>query len=180
MRKFVVQSVLFIGGICTVLGAHADERSGFYIGGSLGEATNEVDEFKGSDTAFKLSGGYSFNEYLAAEVAYVDAGTQEDNIGAVKIENESSGVIASAVLRLPLGESFALFGKLGYAFYDSEATARLGSLSERESDSDEDLAYGVGIEMAVWGGLRLRAEYEAVDVSDGDFQLVSAGAVYKF
>jgi OmpA-OmpF porin, OOP family len=83
-------------------------------------------------------------------------------------------------LRLPLGETFAVFGKVGYAFYDSEATARLGNLSERERGSDEDLAYGVGIELAIWGGLQLRAEYEAVDVSNGEFQLVSAGAVYKF
>lgn len=70
--------------------------------------------------------------------------------------------------------------KLGYAFYDSDATFRLGNLSERESNSDEDLAYGIGMELAISGGLRFRAEYEAVDVSEGDFQIVSAGAVYKF
>lgn len=180
MRKVVILTVFFINGVGAALSAHAEEHSGFYLGGSIGEATNELGEFKGSDTAFKLSGGYAFNQYFGVEVAYVDTGTQEDTVGLVEIENESSGVIASALLRLPFGETFAVFGKIGYAFYDSEATARLGDLTARESDSDEDLAYGVGIQFALGGGLELRAEYEAVDVSEGDFQIVSAGAVYEF
>ena len=180
MRSFMVRTVLLIAGLGVALGTHAEDQPGFYVGGSIGEATNESGDFKGSDTAFKLSGGYAFNKYFTAEVAYVDAGTQDDSIGLVELENESSGVIASALVRLPLAETFAVFGRIGYAFYDSEATARLGNLSERERDSDEDLAYGIGIEFAMGGGLQLRAEYEAVDVSDGDFQIVSAGAVYKF
>jgi opacity protein-like surface antigen len=180
MRKVVVLTVFFIGGFGAAFGARAEEQSGFYLGGSIGEATNESGEFKGSDTAFKLSGGYAFNQYLGLELAYVDTGTQQDTIDLVAIDNESSGVIASALLRVPLGETFAVFGRIGYAFYDSKATARLGNLSASESDSDEDFAYGIGLELAVWGGLHLRAEYEAVEVSDGDFQIVSAGAVYKF
>ncbi|MFC4311129.1 porin family protein [Steroidobacter flavus] len=180
MRKVVVLSVLSIAGIGLSFGTHAEEQPGFYVAASVGEATNESGEFKGSDTAFKVGGGYTFNRYFGIEVAYVDAGTQDDTIGPIALENDSSGVIANAVLRLPLGETFALFGKLGYAFYDSETTSRLGNLSERERDSDEDFAYGAGVELAVWGGLRLRAEYEAVDVSAGDFQIVSAGVTYKF
>ncbi len=180
MRKVVVLAVCIVGGFGGALEAQAEEHSGFYLGGGVGQAKNESGEFSGSDIAFKLTGGYAFNRYLGIEVAYVDTGTQDDTIGLVQVENESSGVIASALLHLPLGETFAMFGKIGYAFYDSDATSRLGSLSVRESDSDEDLAYGVGIELAITTGLRFRAEYEAVDVSEGDFQIVSAGAVYKF
>jgi OOP family OmpA-OmpF porin len=180
MRKVVMPTVLLIACLGATLAAHAEEQSGFYLGGSIGQATNEAGEFKGSDFAFKLGGGYAFNRYFGIEVAYIDAGTQDDTIGLVEVENESGGVLASALLRLPLGETFAVFGKVGYAFYDSDATFRLGNLSERESNSDEDLAYGIGMELAISGGLKFRAEYEAVDVSEGDFQIVSAGAVYQF
>ena len=180
MRKVVALTVFVIGGLGATLGAHAEDQSGFYLGGSVGEATNESGEFKDSDFAFKLSGGYAFNQYLGIELAYVDAGTQTDTIGPVDVETRSTGVIATTLLRLPLGETFAMFGKIGYAFYDSETTARLDSVSQRESDSDEDLTYGIGLELAISGGLKIRAEYEAVDVSDGDFQIVSAGAVYQF
>src|SRR5687767_1974853 len=100
MRKVFVLTVLF-GGLGATLGARAEDHSGFYLGGSIGEATNESDEFKGSDTAFKLTGGYAFNRYFGIEVAYVDAGTQDDTIGPVRVESESSGIIASALVRLP-------------------------------------------------------------------------------
>jgi opacity protein-like surface antigen len=110
MRKVVVLTVSFIGGLCAALGAHAEEQSAFYLGGSVGQASNESGQFKGSDLT----------------------------------------------------------------------TSRLGSASERETDNGEDFACGIGMELAISGGLKFRAEYELVDVSEGDFQIVSAGAVYKF
>jgi len=179
MRK-VVMLMVFCGSLGAAPGTHADETSGFYLGTSIGEARNESGEFNGSDIAFKVSGGYAFNQYFGIEAAYVDTGTQQDTLDGVKVQIESSGVIASALLRLPLGETFSTFGKIGYAFYDSETTSRLGNLSARESGSDEDLAYSVGIELAGADALSFRAEYEVVDVSEGDFQIVSVGAVYKF
>lgn len=160
--------------------SQAQQSAGAYIGASVGEATNEVDGFKGSDTAFKLTAGYTFNRYFGLELAYIDAGTQTDTVDGARIENESTGAIASAMGRVPLGEQFAFFGKLGYAFYDSEATGRRGDLVARDTDSGEDLTYGIGVELAVLRGLKLRAEYEVVDVSDGDFDVVSAGVVYQF
>jgi opacity protein-like surface antigen len=179
MRNGLRASFLMVGLICAC-NSQAQQTAGAYAGASIGEATNEVDGFKGSDTAFKLTAGYAFNPYFGIELAYMDAGTQTDTVDGAHIENESTGVIASALARLPLGEQFAVFGKLGYAFYDSEATGRRGDLVARDTDSGEDLAYGIGVEFAVLRGLRLRAEYEVVDVSDGDFDVVSAGVVYQF
>lgn len=170
---------LVIGFGCT-LSAHAQEDAGIYFGASVGEAKNEVDEFKGSDTAFKLTGGYAFNKYFSVELAYLDAGKQADTIDQLRIQTESSGVIASALVSLPVGDAFSLFGKLGYAFYDSDTTMRLGDQVARASESENDLAYGAGLEVAITRGLRLRAEYEAVNVSEGNFDIVSAGVTYKF
>jgi OOP family OmpA-OmpF porin len=179
MRHYLQACCLTISFGC-IFNVHADEKPGLYLGASIGEATNEVGEFKGSDTAFKLTSGDSFNEHFGVELAYVDAGTQTDTVGSQHIENESSGMIVSAVMSLPLGEQFAVFGKLGYAFYESDATGRIGDLVVHESDSGDDLAYGIGAELAITGGLRLRAEYEAVDVSEGNFDILSAGVIYKF
>jgi len=179
MRHYFQACYLIVSLGC-MTNVHADEQPGWYLGASIGEATNEVGEFKGTDTAFKLAGGYAFNKYLGIELAYVDAGTQTDTVGLQRIENDSSGVIASAVMSLPLGERFAVFGKLGYAFYESDATGRVGETVAHESDSGDDLAYGIGAELVLTGGLRLRAEYEAIDVSDGDFDIISAGVIYKF
>jgi opacity protein-like surface antigen len=144
-------------GVNLAITAHAAEDSGLYLGAGIGEATIESGEFDESDTAFKVFGGYAFNRYFSAELAYVDAGTQEGRIGDIQVANESNGIIASALASLPIGEVFSLYAKLGYAFYDSETTFRLGDLQETESESDEDLTYGIGVEFAVWRGLKLRA-----------------------
>jgi hypothetical protein len=42
------------------------------------------------------------------------------------------------------------------------------------------LSYGIGGAFAFSEAFELRAEYEAIDVSDGTFDLLSVGGVYKF
>jgi OOP family OmpA-OmpF porin len=172
-------SIIAFGLLACSAPAHAED-SGAYVGFGVGEASNKVGEFDDSSTLYKAFGGYAFNQYFAAELAYVDAGVQRDRIGDLELSNEASGVIASAILRLPLTQGFALYGKIGHAFYDAKATARLGNLRETETESENDLTYGFGVELAVWRGLRVRAEYEIVDVNEGDYEMVSASAVYKF
>src|SRR5262245_56227776 len=121
----------------------ADDESGFYVGLSIGDATtrnSEVD-FDGSDTAFKVLAGYAFNRYLAAEAAYVEAGTAEDDVGNLKVQFESSGVIASLVGSVPIGEHFSFFAKAGYAFYQTDQVVRLGNQREADSENGDDFAY---------------------------------------
>jgi OmpA-OmpF porin, OOP family len=166
--------------LATSINVHADEDAGFYLGASVGEATDKVGEFEDSGTSFKITGGYSFNRYLAAELAYIDAGTLEDRIDDIDATIESAGIVAAVLGKVPLGEYFSLFGKLGYAFYDEKVSLRQGNLSASETNSDEDLLYGVGAEVNLGQHFKLRAEYEAVDVSDADFDIVSFGATFHF
>lgn len=179
LRKKLLSGFAIIAAL-VVTTTHAADDAGFYVGAGVGEAHNKSGEFDGSDTAFQIFGGYSFNKHFALELGYIDAGTQDDRIGDLEVENESSGVIVSALAAVPIGPMFSLYGKVGYAFYDARSTVRLGNLQESESDSDEDPVYGVGVELAVLRGLRLRAEYEIVDVSDGDFDIVTVNATYRF
>ena len=97
-----------------------------------------------------------------------------------RVDEFGDSVIASALLRLPVGSAFSLYGKLGHAFYETGATARLGAVRESESASESDFTFGFALELAVWCGVQLRAEYEAGDVNEGDFEMVSAGVAYKF
>lgn len=158
----------------------AGESAGLYVGAGIGEAYNESGEFDGNDTALQIFAGYSFSKYFAVELSYVDAGTQRDRIEDIDFANESSGIIVSGLAAIPLTDGFSIYGKLGYAFYDADVTARRGNLQETEHGSDEDLVYGIGVDLAVLHGLGLRAEYEIVDVSDGDFDIVTVNATYRF
>jgi OmpA-OmpF porin, OOP family len=162
------------------MSAHAQEESGFYVGAAVGKADNQSGEFHGDDTAFELFGGYTFNDYLSVELAYVDAGTQRDRIGDIDVANSSSGVIASILPTLPLGESLAVFARLGYAFYESDAEFRSGDQVATDSDSDSDLVYGGGIQYRFAERFTIRADYEYVDISDGDFYIATVGATVRF
>ena len=173
-------SVVFVALGCIAAPAHAQE-SGFYVGAGVGEATDEISDvgFKDSDTAFKVFAGYAVNKYFAAELAYVDAGTFEDNLGSLNVQLSPTGVIASLVGSLPLGESFSLFGKLGYAFSETDQTIRQGNFRDTDGESSEDFAYAAGAALH-FGKFTLRAEYEVVDVSGGDFDAVFVNALFKF
>jgi OOP family OmpA-OmpF porin len=180
LRKSLVTGFVIFTAFANATTHAADDDSGFYVGAGVGEANNKSGEFDGSDTALQVFGGYAFNKHFALELAYLDAGTQDDRIGDVEVTNESSGILVSALGAVPIGPVVSLYGKVGYAFYDATATFRSGSLEETESGSDERPVYGIGVELAVLRGLRFRAEYEIVDVSDGDFEIVTVSATYRF
>ncbi|NJO13565.1 MAG: porin family protein [Gammaproteobacteria bacterium] len=113
----------------------ADAAPGFYAGVSIGNASAEDDDsgFDGDDTGFKLFGGYSFNQNFAVELAYFNGGAPDDNFGSINVELETTGFIGSAVGRLPVSDTVTLFGKIGFASYDVEATARSGGSALRRT-----------------------------------------------
>ena len=179
-RAHVLTGLAAVGMVAFANAQAADEHDGFYVGIGIGEATDKVGEFEDSDTSFKVMGGYAFNRYLAAELAWIDAGELQDRVDDLDLTVESEGAVAAVIGKLPLGDWFTAYAKLGYAFYDEKVTARLGSASETEKHSEEDLLYGVGAEINLGTRFKLRAEYEVVDVADADFDIVSLGATWHF
>lgn len=169
----------FAAGLLVAAGAHADD-SGFYLGVGVGEATQNNRVFHGSDTSFKWLAGYSLNKYFAAEAGFVDAGTQQDNIGALDVRTSADGTFAAVLAKFPLGDVFAPYVKVGYVFYDSTETVSNGSIKISESVSDDDLLYGAGFEFRLGKNFRLRADYEKVDVPDVAFDIYSIVAAYHF
>lgn len=177
-RAILTAVAAAVASVCSVTPSHAKEH-GLYVGAGIGEASLSYREFDDSDTAFKLFGGLAF-EYLALELAYIDAGTQNDTLEGFNVESSSDAFIVSLLPTLPLGEHFALFGKIGYAFYETDETVTLGNLRASESDTNEDLWYGAGVAFYLGTKLTVRAEYEVADVPVGDFDTVSLNAIIRF
>jgi OOP family OmpA-OmpF porin len=189
MYKRVALNGLAVLGLLAGASAYAEQAPGFYAGVGIGQATLEVDDldfvdFDASDTAFKVFGGYNFNANFAAEVSYFDGGAPSENLDfgggfTGSIDGELTGLNFSAVGRIPVTQSFAIFGKLGYASYDVKATARIDDISESGSDSGNDLSYGAGVAFS-FGQFDLRGEYEAIDVDGGAFNILSVSGAYRF
>jgi OmpA-OmpF porin, OOP family len=183
MQKAIALSGLALLGLVAGAAANADVTPGFYAGASVGQTSIDLDDvpFDESDTSFKVFGGYSFNQHFAVELGYFDGGSQEADFGfGDSVSVELGGLVASAVGRLPMGESFALFGKVGFASYDAEVTGRVnGVVVIQEDGSDEDITYGVGGEFD-FGQFGLRAEYELLDVDGADVTMLSVGGFFRF
>lgn len=160
--------------------AHADEESGPYLGAGFGWVKDEVAWFEDSGLGFKIYGGYEFNRYFAAELAYIDAGTLKDSIGGFDLKIESSGIVAAVLGKLPLSDSFSLFAKVGYSHYEETSTVSSGSFSYSSKNEADDPLYGIGAEFSLGERVKLRAEYEIVDIPDADFDIFTVGATFRF
>lgn len=181
--KRVALNGLALLGMFASASVLAEVQPGFYAGAGVGKASIEVDDagFDADDTAFKVFGGYNFNQNFAVEVTYFDGGQPDQSFGGGSVEVGLDGINISALGRVPLGEVFSLFGKVGYASYDAQVKARIGSsVVFDESGSDEDLSYGIGGAFNLGTSFELRAEYEAIDIEDGSFTVLSVGGVYRF
>ena len=172
----------------------ATADSGFYVGGSVGGATVEVDfgdtgipdfptEIDEDDTAYKLFAGYKFDLPgidLGIEGGYVDFGKPDFGVEvadvAVDVELDPTGFNLWGIAGIEAGP-IDLFAKLGYIFWDLEAS--VPGTSVNESDDGSDIGYGLGVGFGL-GPLQLRGEYEIYDIDDADLSMVSLGIAYQF
>jgi hypothetical protein len=181
-------AALFAASLLALSGtAMAD--SGFYVGGSVGNATLEAsfqDPIGGGDVLFdendfswKAYGGYNFDLpsiNLGVEGGYRDLGGPSVTALADTYGFDITAWDAFGVASFDLGP-VTVFGKLGIVSWDAEVTI---SGVDAGSEDDQDTAYGVGASFNL-GSFQLRAEYEMFDVSDvEDLYMLSAGFVYTF
>jgi len=181
MRKQIVFCGL--ATLCLFVGADAwaVEGAGFYVGAGVGRATSQaLDDFKASDTSFRMLAGYSFMKYLAVEAVYLDAGTAKDTIGPYALELETSSLIVSAVGTWSIGRRYALSAKLGYAFYEADQTIRLGDLSASSANSDQNFAGSFAAAFHFTQRYSVRAEYEAILLDEGKFGNLSVSGIVRF
>jgi len=146
--------------------------------------------FDGKDGAFKLFGGYQFNQNFALEAAIVDLGDvrysgsfTDPALGTLPVSNgrvQNSGLNLSAVGVLPLGSNFVVFGKAGVFLWYSEARDNTGGFAFYSEDDGVDLSLGLGASLALGQRVSLRLEWERFDMSNVAVDLVTLGVAFRF
>jgi outer membrane immunogenic protein len=184
----LVASFVAITGIGLAEPAHAESAA--YFGGSVGDATIEVDvpdagnidnvfEFDESDFAWKVFGGFDFDLTvlaLAIEGGYVDLGSPSGPVEDTEIGLDVTGWDVFGVVSFELGP-IGLFGKAGMISWDADTTI---DALEVGGDDGTDPAYGVGARFK-FDALEIRGEYEYFDIDTAqDVYLLSAGVVWRF
>ena len=138
------------------------------------------------DTAsmFRVTGGYQFAPMWGAEVSYGAYGKASAGTGfGLSVDWQLSGLQVSGTGTFPLGDAFALIGKLGIARTDLKLSGGGASVSATSTK----LAYGIGAQYDFTKSIAARAQYENLGkVGDANttgtstVTLLSAGVVFKF
>lgn len=149
-------------------GALAQAETGWYLGGSFGQADLGADE----DSSWKLSAGYQISRNLAAELGYIDFG----EVTAGGITAESTGWELIGVGKFPFADRFSAYGLVGFVRGETELSG-----AATGSDSSTELTYGFGAQYDFSPQLGLRAQWQRYDTdSDTEIDVLSAGVVWKF
>lgn len=176
-------AALLVASFLFPISAMAD--SGFYIGGSIGNAAvdfSDIDiDFDEDDNAYKAILGYRFDlpmMIFAIEGGYVDMGEPELSEGVASLSVEASGINLFALAGVEVGP-VDLFVKAGYLMWDADLVLDDGFEVLSESDDGSDLGYGLGLSFGL-GPLEVRGEYEIYDIEDADVSMISVGFTYLF
>lgn len=185
----LVASFVAIAGFGLAEPAHADSAA--YIGGSVGDATVQVDvpeedeigavfEFDESDFAWKAFGGFNFDLAvvdLAIEGGYVDLGAPSGRVADTEIEVDVSGWDVFGLAGIELGP-IGVFAKAGVISWDADTT--IEAIGDSRGDDGTDPAYGIGARFNL-GSLEIRGEYEYFDIDSAEeVYMLSAGVAFAF
>jgi opacity protein-like surface antigen len=147
------------------------DQSGPYVSGSYGGYKSHGGEFEDENDLLGAAVGYQFNPFFALEAEYIDFG----NFGEDEVEGKLKGFGLSAVGRLPLTDSFGVYGKAGgfASAFDVDA------FNESETYDEVSPFVGAGVDFRVTPALTAFAEYNRynVDIDKEDFngQVTNSG-----
>jgi len=178
-----VQAVLLSLLLLLPLGAYAGK--GFYAGGSIGSAALNED-FDGltidsNSTAFRLFGGWRFNEYFALEGGYQDFGDfeQSTNIeGApVTVNLSADGFTLGVAGSLPVGERFSVMGRFGMFYWDGNA--EINNVSQATPE-DNNPYFGIGLGYAVTDRFLLTGDITRFELDGANGNVIALGFQFRF
>lgn len=147
------------------------DQSGPYVSGSYGGYKSHGGEFEDENDLLGAAVGYQFSPFFALEAEYIDFG----NFGEDDVEGKLKGFGLGAVGRLPLTDSFGVYGKAG-AF---ASAFDVDAFNESETYDEVSPFVGAGVDFRVTPHLTAFAEYNRynVDIDKEDFngQVTNSG-----
>jgi opacity protein-like surface antigen len=146
--------------------------TGPYLGVALGPAfgNREIDAPNSSSDEHigrgaKIYGGYQLTEHLGVQAGYVRLHELNQNTGsgATLVEQTANGrsAYAAGTARLPLGQSFALTGKLGVSFGKVSAARPATAATSSLVGSKTSLLVGTGADYVLDHNVAFSVELES-------------------
>ena len=150
----------------------AKEVTGPYIGAALGAAfgNREIDDSNSSNDehlgrSAKIYGGYQLTENFGVQAGYVRLHeiNQNSGSGATLVTQTATGhsTFVAGTARLPLGQSFALTGKLGVSFGKVTDASPSTAATNLLLGSKTSLLVGTGAEYVLNRSVSFAVELES-------------------
>ena len=190
----------------------APNSAAWYFGADIGRSKARIDDQdiraalagdgaistqlgdRNQSTAYKLFGGYQFNDYLAIEGGYFDLGkfgytATTTPPGTVNGELRFKGLNLDLIGMLPLTDNLSAFGRIGVVegrtSDEFNSTGFLATNNPHPSRTALNAKLGVGLQYRLTQSLAMRLEAERYRVNDaignkGNIDAVSVGLVYRF
>lgn len=182
MKKIAAAVLLSVVVATPVFAADA----GIYVGLNLGSGKPGITPAAPalSKTSKSIYGGllgYQYNKNLAAEVQFTGIGQVTDAAGQTA---KGDAFSVAAVGMMPMSDSFAVFGKLGFASTKTTASAGFANVGATRSA----LTYGLGAQYNVNQNLGVRAGWDRYGAAttvagakvNANADVMTVGVVYKF
>ncbi|MFQ5526405.1 MAG: outer membrane beta-barrel protein [Thermoanaerobaculia bacterium] len=166
----------------------------FYVTGAIANASTDLDveaDFQrlidDDDEGWSLGIGFHISKNLAVEGLYQDFGTAFEPSGCTPdmfcvaslvapAKADSTAFSVSVLPHWPITESFAVYGRVGIASWESDVSEAFSDFQLRSVD-DEDLIYGAGVRLTIAGPFGAFAELSRVADS---FETVALGGTWGF
>lgn len=160
------------------------DDSEFYLGGGYGQYSikweDENTEFDDDAEVLKAYGGMKINEFVGAEIVYLNFDEANDFDSNATIH----GLGFAGILSAPLHERFSLYAKGGWFTWNAEVEATLPVVGTVSEDMDGgDWFYGGGLKFGLAEHLDLRVEYERYELDDDidpEIDVASVNLQYSF
>ena len=180
-----IKRILVATALCALTPVTAFGDSGLILAASVGSAelSEDFDGFDvdASSTAYRLTVGWRFSDYLAVEAGYHNFGDFDqtfDSSGTlIDVSLKADGFTFGGVGSLPLGDRFALFARAGAFFWDGDAD--INNVTQATPE-DTNLYVGVGARLALTERLSLTADASRYDLDDTSSSVFSAGFDIRF
>lgn len=167
------------------------EDNGFSVGFDYGrtEAKKYCDHITNcsdSDKGPKINIGYDFNKNFGVELGYTSFGTIFDsNEDSFSVKQKSNAITLSVLGNVPINEWLGIYGRLGYARYDTNNTGSVDGVAVKDESGNTPF-WGAGVKFNLNEQFALRLEYQNYsDLSDepgrsDDVQGLFGGVTYRF
>lgn len=167
------------------------EDNGFSVGIDYGrtEAKKYCDHITNcsdSDKGPKVEIGYDFNKNWGVELGYTSFGTIFDSDeDSLSISQKSNAITLSVLGTVPINEWVGIYGRLGYARYDTNNTGEIDGVPVKDETGNTPF-WGAGVKFNLNEQFALRLEYQNYsDLSDqpgrsDDVQGLFGGVTYRF